>query len=142
MKKADILHIRVSERTKGMLKDMAEKEHRSMTSMVEVLIKEAALKSRNEKCAKIREECFKKIEEIENSKPAKSWDEAYGAVANKKIYEDRIALCDMLEKITDEEAERLSSIPYYSNNKMAVKDIKEKYEMSWSDIEALRRMLW
>lgn len=146
MNKTEIIHVRVSEGTKNALSALAEKEGCTMSAVIESLIEQAAEKSRNvrsEACERIRKSCIARLEEIEeNTVPAKDWDEAYGMYRSKDLYQSRLKLCDIFDNLTDNEVKRLSEIPAYETNCVSVKDIKQKYGLSWSDIDFLRKLSW
>ena len=50
-----------------------------------------------------------------------------------------VYLCDeVFSKVTEDERQRIKSIPAWSTDYSAVKDIKEKYGLSWSELKMLR----
>lgn len=146
MNKTEIIHVRVSAETKNALSALAEKEGCTMSAVIDSLIEQAAEKSggiRSEACERIRKSCLARLEEIEeNVAPAKDWDEAYGMYRSKDLYQSRLKLCDIFDNLTDNEVKRLSEIPAYETNCVSVKDIKQKYGLSWSDIDFLRKLSW
>lgn len=146
MNKTEIIHVRVSAETKNALSALAEKEGCTMSAVIDSLIEQAAEKSggiRSEACERIRKNCIARLEEIEeNTAPAKDWDEAYGMFRSKDLYQSRLKLCDIFDRLSDNEVKRLSDIPAYESNCVSVKDIKLKYGLSWSDIDFLRKLSW
>lgn len=51
---------------------------------------------------------------------------------------DQLKFLEKVESMTDEEIERIKAIPIYKDDMREVKDIKDKYEFSWSQMKALR----
>ena len=52
--------------------------------------------------------------------------------------EDHLKFLEKVESMTDEEIERIKAIPIYKDDMREVKDIKDKYGFSWSQMKALR----
>lgn len=74
--------------------------------------------------------------------PAKSWDEAIGRVHSQMNAERCLELCKIFDQLSDEERERLAAIPAYKTDLREVGDIRNKYGVSWSELDQLRRMAW
>ena len=53
-----------------------------------------------------------------------------------------LELCDIIEGLTADEAALLKSIPAYETNYSAAKPIKDKYNLSWSEVKRIRAALY
>lgn len=71
---------------------------------------------------------------------AKTWDEAMARTGCRMASERTIEVCDIFDRLTDEERARLAAIPIYRSDMREVADIKEKYSVSWNELRMLRGM--
>lgn len=79
---------------------------------------------------------------IDNAGSAKSFSEAMALAAQKLDAERGLELCTIFESMTDEEKTLLASIPTHQSDLRVAREIKVKYNVSWTELDILRKMAW
>lgn len=92
---------------------------------------------------KKRKSVQEQLDRINQMPAAKGWDEAGIRTHNALACERILEVLEVADKMTNEEWNRLSEVPVYKLDDIRnLKDIKDKYDISWNELKSLIQLTW